>query len=782
MRNPFKSKRKTFVSSQLVQILDQEYINSIPGITQAIMYSIFNGTNIADEISTYITTGTTAQFKKFYNYGRDKFIRGLPSSTGLNITALDDGFMQFLRGQFGITNRQILYAETGGGDFFHEGIAAINSLYGFNFIDQSVTLNEEKWDCYSFNLAIKSQYYADYAEDFLSNYHQFKESVTPILLVGDGSDNADDIAMSPYFLGVRETYEKPVNVIAGVNNRIIANLRRWVRNPEYNPEMAAEAAKDDELTYDVPEYIWIYNSVSASLPDALITDISTRGYAVYLEAFGGGNYAVRHFNYTFETGNLELDQLLSAPVPVVPSTFFPMAPLKTANRYLEVGKGSVGDQALAKSTDQLIKRLDMRLSTFVDGLKDSEDEDKLREAVLLVGCPLTTHSEIQKRYLFDFLAKQYEGVGYVNAELLMRWRTTGYDTYIKYHGVERIEETENVLKPTNLQSNFETKIITEKITERRLVRVGRDNYQWRDVVVRTDKHFIASYYPNDTTRISFKLHRPELAVFVEGDRYAFHEADSDEFMIPVDYEIVRNYRRSIQEELLLRCLYIQVSVLVTVKVKWYQRSWFRLVTIVAAVALAVFSGGAAVGAIGAAIGSGIFAVASVIAQIILTAIVVKVAANYLIEQLGPKYALIAAIAATLASAYFGATINIDLGGLVQTVDLLNIALNLVDYVAKGIETITEKMLEEGYAEISELQKEMDRLTEIAESENLLGERHWMVPILLLGEGPDQFYSRTIGNTNPGLQSIEQVTYYVESQLTLPDAYIENLKFESEENV
>lgn len=774
MRNPFKKKRKTFVSSQIVQILDEEYINNVPGITQAIMYSIFNDTNVADEIHTYITTGTAAQFKKFYNYGKNKFIRGLPSSTGLNITALDRGFLQYIRQQFGVSNRHILYAETGGGDFFHEGIAAINSLYGFNFVDQSVTLEGKKWECYSFNLAINNEDFESYEEDFLNNFHQFKTSVNPITLVGDGSDAADDIAMAPYFLGVIETYEKPINVIAGTNNHITANLRRWGKNPEYDAEEAAE------LNYDVPEYIWIYDSVSVSLPDTLITDLETRGYAVYLEAFGDNTFAVRHFSYTFETGNSALDALLNAPIPAVPSTFFPMAPIKTNHNYLEVGKGNSGNRALARSSDRLISRLDMNLSTFVNGLKGNDDSKNIREAVLMVGCPLKTHSEVQKRYLFDFLAKQYDGVGDVTDELIMRWRTTGYDTYIKHYGIERIEE--KVTKPGNLQSNFETKIFLEDITERRNVRISEDTFEIQDVVIRRDKQFMASYYPDDETRISYKLRRPELAVFIQGSRYAFHEADSDEFIIPVDYEIVRNYRRSIQEELLLRCLYMQVSVLVRVKVKWYQRSWFRVVTIVAAVALAVFSGGAAIGAIGAAVGSGVFAVASVIGQIILTAIVVKVAASYLIEQLGPKYALIAAIAATIASAYFGATVNFDVGGLVQTVDLLNIALNLVDYVVQGIEVITEKMLEAGYEEISELQKEMSRLTEIAESENLLGERHWIVPMLLLGEGPEQFYSRTIGNTNPGLQSIEQVTYYVESQLALPDAYIENLKLESEESV
>jgi hypothetical protein len=240
-------------------------------------------------------------------------------------------------------------------------------------------------------------------------------------------------------------------------------------------------------------------------------------------------------------------------------------------------------------------------------------------------------------------------------------------------------------------------------------------------------------------------------------------------MIPLDNSITSKYSTLKREELYARSLHIIINSRVVTVLKWYQQKWFSIFLVIVAIVVTIISLGTAWQSIVAALAAGAsaYAIAYMIFIAILKYLIVSYVVKLFIKLVGVKFALIAALVAAVASMYGGGGNSgaEGLQGSPWATELLQVSTNL----AKGVkDSLAESMLN--------LRQEADRYkiytdtqTKLLDDANkLLESDNQMIPMIIWGEKPDDFYNRTIHAGNIGVLSIDSIESYCDIKLKLPE--------------
>lgn len=249
-----------------------------------------------------------------------------------------------------------------------------------------------------------------------------------------------------------------------------------------------------------------------------------------------------------------------------------------------------------------------------------------------------------------------------------------------------------------------------------------------------------------------------------------------ELLIPLDSAIVRTMSVPAREQLLCRGLIMVVNTVIEIKTPWYASSVFRIVLLVIAVVVTIFSGGSAWQSIVAAASLGSVALAITLLTLIVQAVVVSVVVKLFVRLVGPKFALIVALAAVI----YGNT-NAAASQLSATwaENLVSIGTALVNEAA----TVNQQQIAAGIRDIVDdaeafsvwAQEQMDglgdKMQELGLNPAIVGLNTFdvvkMGPQLVLGESPTDYYSRTVHAGNIGVLSIEMTESFVAVQTQLP---------------
>ncbi|MBO6276933.1 MAG: hypothetical protein J6N20_05795, partial [Pseudomonas sp.] len=275
----------------------------------------------------------------------------------------------------------------------------------------------------------------------------------------------------------------------------------------------------------------------------------------------------------------------------------------------------------------------------------------------------------------------------------------------------------------------------------------------------------------------------EIAVFGLRSNYEVHEKKGysagkrdKELLVPLDSAIVKTMSVSGREQVLCRSLVIMVNTVVVIKTPWYASGAFKIILLIIAVVITIFSAGTAWQSIVAAASLGIAALVITVLTMIVQAVVVSMAVKLFVQAVGPKFALVVALVAVIYGNSGYATSQLS---ATWAESLVNIGTALVSeaaqvsqqQIAAGIESIVEDAESFSAWAADQMDGLGDKMQELGLNPAIVGIEAFdvvrMGPRLVLGESPSDYYMRTVHAGNIGALGIEMTETFVETQTRLP---------------
>lgn len=483
---------------------------------------------------------------------------------------------------------------------------------------------------------------------------------------------------------------------------------------------------------------------------------------------------VSYWNYRISDGTyprlaLKGEQNLS-------STYFPVVPLRTNNQDLV----SNIDNDFTRTSKFMLNIVGVQLGSVVDALNENPDIGDVDHSYIISGVSLDADKQQSLRYLHDY---------FVYLHGLNPWSKSAYDNWVSNHNqydemakaptVEtiRIEDASYKIELSYLYTD-------QTIRSGSIGKIGFCNSSHN-----VESPGISGSFNYERSSVTYRRQLTENTyseITIYGLKHvnyiygsltidttiseAFNDEDNGNFVVPLNFEIVEAMGLTRATELMYDTMKIVFNSTETVKLKWYQTSFFQFVTIVVAIAITVLTyqpGALTSSIVGAAGVAGLSTVQLVMADIVLS-FAINEAINYIGEILPPEIAFAFAMAAAAYSvASLGATGSVK--GLPFAAELLTVsnkialasydaaALELQEEVAQFEEYKTEAVaeLEEKFEELQP-QKDLDPLDLFVS----FGEEDYF-------QTPDDYYFQSIHAGNIGAYSLESIRSYVDNTLTLP---------------
>jgi hypothetical protein len=255
-----------------------------------------------------------------------------------------------------------------------------------------------------------------------------------------------------------------------------------------------------------------------------------------------------------------------------------------------------------------------------------------------------------------------------------------------------------------------------------------------------------------------------------GDKGITANIGSDKLLIPIDYTIAKTLRFDRKEVLFSRSLHFVMNSRITKTVKWYQSGIFKILLLIVAVVIIIWSAGSA-SPIAAAMTAGAYGMVAVYVLVHLAvgyaiSTVVTTAIKMVADELGLDVTIVLAVAAFIAAGY---GVAVDAAWVDYAIAAAN---GLVD---ASTQLMQEQILEykseaQEFALLAESKmEELEEIDNLLNSYDLLDPRSFtgMVPTINPGESPDDLYNRTVHSGNIGTVAFDYIESYVDINVQLP---------------
>lgn len=488
------------------------------------------------------------------------------------------------------------------------------------------------------------------------------------------------------------------------------------------------------------------------------------------------------FTYEYGKGtNLVLDNIFDSGFDI--TNFYPRIYLRTFGNKLN--NEDLKDTVAYKDSVKFCKHLGLNYDEIVQNVHENIGSlDKVKQILIGLYCPLNNPTKEQASYLVEYFKHLYDisdnafapipsvgspyPINYPEQPFLFDYQDYNIkrgDTYVYKDNI-------------NVQS-FNYKYIGYKIVTGSIGSIGHADgtfhaYDWvggldtplalGDSGLPISPFFSYRKQLTDTTYIEVVVHDPSCVERIESNFNTIASRKSENLLIPIDSEIAKQVSMVKREILFLQCLYFILHVSYIVKIKWYQRDGFTYFLQFIAVLFAIPSGGESL--------TWAELILAVIAAIVVTT-VIKITLTIAIDilDLNPEEAFILEIVV----AYLTGQITFDTAAItaLDIINSINIALNLYqrhlqeEYV-KVLQNMAEFSVNASeQLNLLEEQKEKVGLLRYAYSPMYSPSNFRMTFFIDLGETPDKFFTRRIGNTNPGTLLFDYTSQFVEVTLTLP---------------
>jgi hypothetical protein len=493
------------------------------------------------------------------------------------------------------------------------------------------------------------------------------------------------------------------------------------------------------------------------------------------------NGVIKYKMYEIGTGVYPLLDSIMDTGPVLSGEFYPFAYF----RYNKQSQDTDKDSPAYKTSKKLVNYLGLNYEDVVYAINENPDIADIEQAMLMMAVPAKTDNDLEKRYLYDFFDRLY----YSNPSVLAfnAKATLAGAAANSFFGGDRSElSTAIVIKDARFKMALANDGIARKTVGGVLGPIGTCTslYSTQSIAVPT----IGSDFEGNTfvtqqivfTKVHTYRKQTTISTFTEyqvvnlsmtyhifGNYNDVGDGDEAILLIPLDYEIVKNYTLLEKEKITARSLHYVFNSRVVTKVKWYQQSWFSDFIKIVGIVLTVISLGSAgglVSLINAAIIMGGNALVLVVIEVLLVTLLTSFVAKVFIKAVGGELAIIIAFVA----AVFGITKGVQAGSLTGAPwakELLQLSSGLTKAIG---EVLTEQMqgLKQDFLNFADFMKEANKELEAA-NKLLENKDSWLSPIVIFGETPNEYFQRTVHSGNIGVLGLAAIGSYVENALELP---------------
>ena len=454
-------------------------------------------------------------------------------------------------------------------------------------------------------------------------------------------------------------------------------------------------------------------------------------------------------------------------------TFFPFV-------YFRRGKTAMGGDKTSPvylTSKKMLKYLGFDYEAMITSIHANPGIGDVEQALMMMAVPASTTNPMEQRYLFDFFENQYDSnmvksvpnnVGSWGA-LLTRFQSgfvtviqdAAFKTTLSNQGVFKKRKVGVLGKVGTYTSGYHTEAFS-------YTRMEAD----MDGVV-SERPYTDSVTAHTYCRQVSDVLYDELTVYGLESNYLIYQGysttgkgTSGNLLVPIDRAVSSLYSMTEREQLYARSLhYVFNSVQIT-EVEWYQQAWFGDLLMVAAIVATVMTIGQDGGAMIAAVAAGKMTLeAAVLAMLVATGkyVAYTIAARLFVKAVGMEAAIVVAVLMAAAGVYKGMDTK-AMATLPNAQVLLSLGSNISTAVSYTAGSLTSDLADE-YNVFSADTKA--RKAELERAEDLLNKEERQIPMLVLGESPDDFFLRTTHASNIGVSGIEALHSYVATALTLP---------------
>jgi hypothetical protein len=735
----FPSSTRTDVSTSVQRVIPD---NLLPdSVKKGTITAVLRDGSIAEYVAeeTIASIGTSAE--RMYAYGRDKYKFKNPTVDLVLVSQNEDVLLDVLQRMHNTDTIDIEYSYYGPPNFIHVGW--IKLVEDFNY---DPTTNEiVKLSTVTKKVFLKDMVLVSPSAGTYAGYSAASTSVygpAPSSGAYPGKDK------SIVMLGALEI---PTGVVIDPAVTGLQLLVSYVWEEEETYTMAGTTAtftrkvvKEDDMILSTTGY-----------PDK-------EHFQVRYKANGQTDF------FMYEYGSKQfptLDAKFDAPAKKNMGKFFPFGYV----RYNKVSARPDTDVEQFKDSKRLFKYIGMDLETISNAISQNPEIDKVEQAILMMGVPTTATDQVSLRYLFDFFNKLYFFLPVTYKKTLATAMeappdvppTSGMGLLIKDErfkmslttfGVQRRRKAGRIGKK-GVYATKEEIITTPAI---------KDEDSWVASAPVIDARLVYMYQVTENTYDEVSIQGLSLQYHIWGDYSVSATIGDPKLLIPLDYSITSKYPITYREDLYAKSLHLVFNAVVQTEVQWYESGAFKLVMLIVAIVITVYSYGADGGsAIATALG--LSGAVGLIATIIVTILIGQMMPSVyklFVRVLGKD----AANALALIAVIYGGYKIIDSGSIAGApfaTDLIQLGMNLHQAVIAQ-EFLDLQTEAEDFGRYAAEQTEL-----LKKSQDLLKQDTLLSPLVIFGESPEDFYNRTIHSGNIGVVGIDAVSMYVASALTLP---------------
>lgn len=744
----FSSEKRTYVGTSVSRVIKDNLLPDAlkSGLTKALM----GNEDIPETMVESLIGSIGIRAEQMYEYGRTKYVHGLPSGQFLAAVDGKDEVTAIISAAEGVPIT-LLYSHYRPRNFYHIGWQTLTQSYGYNPDTNEITglSPRDEHPVYLDDMAVvvPASQLAEYEAKALEQWGPpATAGYTPIR------------KNQGYTGGLR----KPTPVLSdpAATEPYIRVDYIWVvveGGPSVDGDYRPPVTQKDTLIIPVSSYSstgdyfhvkWIANGVTK--------------YAMYLA--GSGTYP-------------QLDAIFNRPADVG-GTFFPFAYF----RYNYVSENTNKTTQEYKTSKKLVKYLGMQYDKVADAINDSPDITEVMQAMMIMAVPATTTNPLEQRYLFEFFDELfYAGPNQFSTQ---NWA----NVVVSQFGSSDITQTSLVIQDRRFKMALSNSGIFKKLVAAKIGKVGSFASSMEEVMV--EEQYTTGWQNDNaiaTRMIPIPVHVYKKQVsssmceeirvvnlrslyHVFGDYTVTAGSTDNILLIPLDHSITGKYSISDRETLYARSMHYVFNSVHVVTLEWYQQGWFSFLMTAVAVVVTIYSFGTSSGPMSAlmsAIASGsaatISAAALALLQQFLIGMLVGYALRLFAKAVGADIAILVAIAALVYGGYQTYQAG-SVAGAPWAKELLQLSSNLTKATMDNVKSDMKNLL----AEYESFNLFKDQATKDLEAANkLLEHTHRLDPMVIFGESPNDFYNRTVHSGNVGILGISAISKYVDIALTLP---------------
>ena len=724
----FRSKFVTQVGTSVSRVIKDDTIPQ--SVKTGSIKSILNDGNLPDYVMEELVNSIGVRAERMYAYAENNYVHGLPSG---EIYASTQGRQEVETVIEAVIERsegqQVLieYSRFGPPNTLHIGWMTLVQQYGYNQVT-----NE---------LAVLS------AQKGFPVYLEDMQVVVPASQV--------------------DTFEP-------------GSLDQWgtAASAGYTPERLASTGFLSSLTGPSPilksttatqmqllvSYVWKTAAVLNPIQTESITIVPS-GYddeADYFHAKYTFNNQTKYWMYRYGAGDYPTLDGVFVNGPTVSGEYFPFAYFRYNKQSVILNKTT---QAY-RTSKKMVKFLGIDYDTMAEAIDGNPDIADVEQAMMVMAVPAVSTNPIEARYLFEYFNTLHSAMDGGTWSQLTNINSNLSGNPSTKHAI--------IIQDAQFKMSLTNDGIHKRIVAGSIGNVGTHNNSYESSGFETV--FIDPETGNSsitTTPIKTHVYRRQIAVglyeeisvsnlkmtyFVFENYTTVGDENDSILLIPIDRSISKNYSIGDREILYSRSLHFVFNSRVVTKVKWYQTGVFRALLFIVAVVMAIYDGGATLGAY-----LGLSGTAAIVATIVIQLIVGQVFAvvfKFFVKAFGVEVAQAIAIIALL----YGGYRLLQNGGSLQG----TWASQLLQ-LSSGLQSAS---LQDKFSDLLAQQDQFNLFVEEQEellenTQKLLETSNLLAPYTIFGEKPEDFYNRTIHYGNIGTLGITAISSYVDIALTLP---------------